>query len=262
MLVACVLVLGLAGQTTAGARAPTAAEAELVSGVVAATVASDVRFEVLTAADVRTATDFEATKQQMGCTESSCLLELANALDARFVVSGVLGVLGEELVLQLSTLDVKQARSVGRQSLRGKDITSVTAQAETAIAATFAKAAGPEERNLRVVILDFTLASTSTSTSTTAAEVPVEPGLSGMLVGGGAAVGVGVLALLAGVGFDVLGTQLHDTTTKDAALSAAEATAAYNTSDGYLVGAVAGYVVGGVLVAGGVVMVTLGLATE
>jgi hypothetical protein len=260
MLVACVLVLGLAGQTTAGARAPTAAEAELVSGVVAATVASDVRFEVLTAADVRTATDFEATKQQMGCTESSCLLELANALDARFVVSGVLGVLGEELVLQLSTLDVKQARSVGRQSLRGKDITSVTAQAETAIAATFAKAAGPQERNLRVVILDFTLA--STSTSTTAAEVPVEPGLSGMVVGGGAAVGVGMLALVAGVGFDVVGTQLHTTTTSDTTLSAADATAAYNTSDGYLVGAIAGYVVGGVLVAGGVVIVTLGLATE
>lgn len=261
MLVACVLALGLAGQTTAGARAPTAAEAELVSGVVAATVASDVRFEVLTAADVRTATDFEATKQQMGCTESSCLLELANALDARFVVSGVLGVLGEELVLQLSTLDVKQARSVGRQSLRGKDITSVTAQAETAIAATFAKAAGPQERNLRVVILDFTLASTSTST-TAAAEVPVEPGLSAMVVGGGAAVGVGMLALVAGVGFDVVGTQLHTDTTSDTTLSAADATAAYNTSDGYLVGAIAGYVVGGVLVVGGVVMVTLGLATE
>lgn len=45
-------------------------------------------FELLSAAEVRAVLDQEATKQLAGCDATSCLAELANALDADLIVSG------------------------------------------------------------------------------------------------------------------------------------------------------------------------------
>jgi hypothetical protein len=58
-------------------------------GQIVAQTAGTVRgFEILSAAEVRAVMDQEANKQFVGCTATSCLAEIAEALDADLVVAG------------------------------------------------------------------------------------------------------------------------------------------------------------------------------
>lgn len=247
---ALVLALLALSSSPTAAPAPHAGDAELLTGVVAAAAARDPRAEVLTAADVRTATDFEATRQTLGCSESSCLIEIANALDARVVVSGVLGQLGADWVLQLTLLDVQAGRPLARVSLRAADAETLASAAEAAVARAFATPSLGDSA-VRVVVLDFTLTS-----STPPPSPPPESSPSGLLLGG--AVGVGVGAVVAGVGAALDATSVAKKADVDAdtALSAKDARAAYAESDGLAQGAAVAYAAAGVfVVVGGAVVV-------
>jgi len=73
-------------------------------------------------------------------------------------------------------------------------------------------------------------------------------------IGGGVA-GISALALVGGVVCDILSAQGHADTTANTALTAAQANAAYDTSDQLAVAAIALYAVGGIgVVAGGAVL--------
>jgi hypothetical protein len=69
--------------------APWLAETAKGLGQIVAAEAARVRgYSIISAEEVRAALDQEANKSMMGCDESSCLAELAQALDAELVVSG------------------------------------------------------------------------------------------------------------------------------------------------------------------------------
>lgn len=69
--------------------APWLAETAKGLGQLVAAEAGKVKgYSIISAEEVRTALDQEANKAMMGCDESSCLAELAQALDAELVISG------------------------------------------------------------------------------------------------------------------------------------------------------------------------------
>lgn len=71
---------------------PRFADAAAVLGqVVAAEAATLHGYTLLTSSDVRAVLDQEASKQLVGCDDTGCLAELAEALDAELVVSGKVG---------------------------------------------------------------------------------------------------------------------------------------------------------------------------
>ena len=71
---------------------PRFADARAALGQVVAGEAARVEgYELLSADEVRAVLDQEANKQLLGCDETSCLAELAEALDAELVISGRIG---------------------------------------------------------------------------------------------------------------------------------------------------------------------------
>lgn len=52
------------------------------------------------------------------CADDKCMQSSAKGLDARFVVSGSVAKIGEEFVLTLSMLDVKEGTPVGRAEIK------------------------------------------------------------------------------------------------------------------------------------------------
>ncbi len=89
-----------------------------VTDAVAQEIASRGVFQVLSAHDVAQLVGLERQKELLGCSEesTSCLGELAGALNARFVVSGTLAKLGDAYQLTLQMLDNEKAKPVGRAS--------------------------------------------------------------------------------------------------------------------------------------------------
>jgi hypothetical protein len=73
-------------------------------------------FEVLSTEDLRRVSDLEASREAMGCDESSCLSEMAGAVGAERVVFGSVGRLGDLTQVTLSVLDVDRGTMTGRQS--------------------------------------------------------------------------------------------------------------------------------------------------
>lgn len=234
---------------------PTSADASLLTGVVATAAANDARIDVLTAEDIRTAADLDATRQAMGCSDdTSCLLELANALGAQLIVSGTVGSLGSAQVLQLTILDVEAGRAVGRDSLQAADTAALATVAAEKIAARLAALPVPAGTRARLMVMDFKLvtAGVADPVSSSTAGPPLTA------IGGGVAA-VSALAVVGGVVCDVLSAQGHANTTSNSGLSAAQANAAYDSSDQLAVAAVALYAVGGIGVAAGGVVLGMGL---
>ena len=86
-----------------------------VAALVAAELATYPDLNVVAGADVKAMMELEGDKQVAGCSESSCLAELAGALGARLVVFGSVGVLGPKSVVHLNLFDSLTGQSVGRQ---------------------------------------------------------------------------------------------------------------------------------------------------
>ncbi|MDP2340228.1 MAG: hypothetical protein Q8O67_04660 [Deltaproteobacteria bacterium] len=238
--------------------APTLEDARVMTGIVAAAAARNVAVDVLTASDLRTATDLAASQQMLGCTEqSACLAEIAAALDARVVISGTLGTLGDELVLQLSAFNVDAAKSLGRTSLRATRVQDLATPAEETIAQLLLEPSkDPKGGKLRVLVLDLELASGAKA----AAAEPAPSSLNVMAIGGGSMAAVGVVAVVVGVVFDVQSADLFTATSNDPGLSAAKANEQYDDSD--FLGVIAGlaYGTGAVLVIGGAALIAVGLS--
>ncbi len=53
----------------------------------------------------------EQSKQMMGCSDESCLLEIASALGADFIILGSLGKVGEESVFSLKRVDMRTGKA-------------------------------------------------------------------------------------------------------------------------------------------------------
>ena len=99
-----------------------AAQAELLNGVVAQTLAPFERLEVVTTGDIRRVADLEAQKQALGCDQDSCLAEIAGALGAQYVIFGRVGQLDELILVQLNLFDADAAQPVAREEVRARSL--------------------------------------------------------------------------------------------------------------------------------------------
>lgn len=196
MIAVAVLVAGLA------AAAPTVSDAEVVSSLVAAAASKDARLDVLSAADVRNAVDLEAQRSIMGCDQTSCLLEVAGAMDARFVVHGTLGALGDVVVLTLSAFDTTTASAIGRVVLQEAKVDALGRKLQGAVDELFVHApVPPAGTRMRTVVLDVRLAAPPVATPTAPAGADAEASFPWAPV---ALFGVGAAGLVVGIGADAI----------------------------------------------------------
>lgn len=75
--------------------------------------------EVLSQEDLRRVVATEGDRQAMGgCADDSCLVELAQAMDAQLVVHGSIGKLEQVTVVNLSLFDSRAGKSVAREMIQ------------------------------------------------------------------------------------------------------------------------------------------------
>ncbi len=116
-----------------------AATARIIDGLMTdALHRHSAEIELLTAADMRQMLDLEAQKQDLGCSDESCLSELAGAMGARYVVFGQVGKLDNLTLVQLSLFDSREARSLGRQEIRTEHMASLADSVQPAVDALLA----------------------------------------------------------------------------------------------------------------------------
>jgi hypothetical protein len=238
------------------AAAPTADDARFITSIVASAVADHPRVDVITQEDVRKAVAVEAERQSLGCSEQSCLAEVASAMGARIVVFGSVGTFADDYAVEVSAFDAETASSLGRAVLNGPSLKDVAAEAKERAAGFRDKgiAGLGSEGRLRVLVLDFELRNVAAQTTTTTTTEASFTGLQWAGIGAGAVAGV---ALVVGVGADAAGFQ-QDLLADSRDTKAADAGAAYAARDNLRWAAIGGYAtavvvgaVAGVLFVGG-----------
>jgi TolB-like protein len=101
-----------------------AEKAALLSEVALTEAARFRDVETIGRSDVATMLGFERQKQLLGCAEdAACLVEIAGALGAEYLLVGSLGRLGASWRLDMSLVDQKKARVLGRvgESVTGEE---------------------------------------------------------------------------------------------------------------------------------------------
>lgn len=88
--------------------------ANFVSSTIARTATETEAFKVLSGEDIRALLSLEAQKQMCGAESDSCLAELGGALGADYLISGSLKKIGDATSLELSLLNVREAKGVNR----------------------------------------------------------------------------------------------------------------------------------------------------
>ena len=97
----------------------------------------------------------ERQRQLLGCSEQaqSCMSELADAIGARFVLSGSLSRLGDAYQLSLQTMDTQKTQPLGRSVRISRDVGALNAQIAYAVAEATATPLPPPPSR----VLPFTL---------------------------------------------------------------------------------------------------------
>lgn len=85
----------------------------IVASAVVAEVRKLQRVSVVTLEEVKVLLDFEAQKQLAGCSQESCLAEIAEALGVDVIVTGQMAQVGPQTVFGLKRLDQHSAKVVG-----------------------------------------------------------------------------------------------------------------------------------------------------
>lgn len=96
-----------------------ATEAKIVDGLVAEALGKELdrwpkKPRLATGNDIRTMVSLEADKASAGCDDAGCMAEIAGAFGARYVISGTLGKLGSDRILQLWLFDVEKSETLTR----------------------------------------------------------------------------------------------------------------------------------------------------
>lgn len=181
--------------------------------------------EVLTASDVREAVDLQAQGATLGCeTDASCLADIASAMGAKYVVFGSIGRLGKNFLININIFDQTSAQSAARETIQAENLDVLPAKIDDGVTRLMS----------RIV-----------QVAPPPAPPPAAP-MNPMVIGGGAALGVGGLAAL---GFGV-GALVFDGSA-GAATSRKDFEDARGAGIGCLVGAGIGAAVGA---AGGAVL--------
>jgi len=245
------LAVALALSSSSPSLSPTPADAALLTGAAAQGAAGHAGADVVTSQDLKNALDLEAQKQMAACGEAaSCLAEIAQALDAQVVVSASVATLDDDWVLQVSAYDARAASSAGRRTLQApsrKELAAAAQQAGHDLIEPLLVGRTATEK-LRVLVLDVVVAGGVPAPVLDTAAAPSNFG--GLAVAGGVVLGLGALALGAGVACDLWVTQ---TTATDVATANLVRTASAGALVGYIGGGVLAAVGAGLLVYDGVV---------
>ena len=113
-------------------------------------------FQVMSMAEIQTILGSERRRQLSGCSESApdCLVELADASGARFVVSGSVAKLGAAYQLSLQTLDTQRAQVIGRATRIASDLATLLSLVPwTAAEATATPLPPPPSRVLPISLM-------------------------------------------------------------------------------------------------------------
>jgi TolB-like protein len=97
--------------------------ARVVHDTLTSHVSKNEKLDVISSEDMRRALDVEASKVAMGgCSDESCLAEIAGALGAQLTLYGTVGKLGELVLVNISLYDARENRSVGRETIESKNL--------------------------------------------------------------------------------------------------------------------------------------------
>ena len=91
-------------------------------------------FDPISATEIQTMLGVERQKALLGCGEENCVTELAGAIGAPYVMSGSLVTLEGVFQLNLTVIDSKKSRTVGRSTKLVKDFESLRFQIPYAVA--------------------------------------------------------------------------------------------------------------------------------
>jgi TolB-like protein len=108
--------------------------ARLVTDNVVVALSRFSQLEVVSSEDVRRMVQTEGEKQAVGCTDDSCLTEIASAMGASLVVHGSIGKLESLTIVNLSLYDSKAGKSIGRESIRVQRLDDLPYMVEDATA--------------------------------------------------------------------------------------------------------------------------------
>ena len=90
--------------------------ANILTGLVLQDLHDLKRFRVVGMKDVDQMLSQEQRKQLAGCTDTSCLVEIAGAMGTQYTLDGTVGVVGSSNVLSLTLIDVTKATVASRKT--------------------------------------------------------------------------------------------------------------------------------------------------
>jgi TolB-like protein len=102
-----------------------ASAAETIEGLLTVKLSERKALNVVSRADLAAALSMEADREALGCNETSCLGEIAGALDARLIVYGDIARVEDEVVVTLSLFDAEQASALARETVRARKLLDV-----------------------------------------------------------------------------------------------------------------------------------------
>jgi TolB-like protein len=106
---------------------------EGLSALLASEVARRPNLVVIAGSDLRALVGFERQKALLGCTESSCITELAGALGVAYLVSSEVSKVGSTWLVSLTLLDANKAMAQGRLTRKAYSDDQLVDEASTAV---------------------------------------------------------------------------------------------------------------------------------
>lgn len=103
--------------------------AESLSPVLVAELARREGMSVISQADVRALLELESDKQLLGCSDASCMTDIAGSLGAELLCTSTIGRVGAEYVVTLTLIQVEGAKVARRSTARVKGGEEVASEA-------------------------------------------------------------------------------------------------------------------------------------
>ncbi len=100
-------------------------EVAALSAEIARALSEAADYEVMTVQEINQMADQQRVLSSMGCIDESCVAELSKIANARLVLSGTIGRVGEEYSLTLTLMDVATTSRVGSASVTARTLDDI-----------------------------------------------------------------------------------------------------------------------------------------